>query len=316
MELFQPMEPILTSAIKSEEGWIHQVKWDGIRGISYFDQNSVRIFTKQGRERTGFYPEIRRSAGLLKADHAVLDGEMIVFDEYGRPSFNLALTREKIRTLSRLDYYLRKYPVYYLVFDLLYLNDQDIRHLPYSERSALLRDILRPDERIIATDDYEDGQHLFEIMKERGMEGIVSKRSASIYTGGKKHHDWLKKKINRKMLLVIGGVILKDGYPNSLLLGIYQEGALAYVGRAAVGLTRENVLDLKKHIAKYKSRALQEVSPFENLSHEPGVIWLKPALTCWVQFLEWTASGGLRHPRIIGFSDFGPREALGKEYLV
>jgi bifunctional non-homologous end joining protein LigD len=316
MNLLQPMEPIPSSMVTTEKGWIHQVKWDGIRGISYIEKNSLRVFTKKGRERTDFYPEVKQCLRLLKVKQAILDGELVVLGDSGVPSFNRVLTRERIRTLTKLAYYSRNYPVNYIIFDLLYLNNQDLRGLPLSERSSILRDILKPDEHIFLTDDYLDGQKLYEMMKERSMEGIVSKRLSSLYQGGKKHNDWLKIKINRKMLTVIGGIILKNNYPNSLLLGIYNDENLVYVGRASLGLSQANILDLYNHITKYKTNTTQEKSPFIDATNESKTVWLRPALTCWVQFLEWTEGGVLRHPKIIGFSEQNPKEAVGKEYII
>lgn len=316
MELLQPMEPILESTIPTEKGWIHQVKWDGIRGMSYIDNNNLRVFTKRGRERTEFYPEVQQCLKLTKAKQAVLDGEIVALDDNARPSFNRVLTREKLNKPVKLEYYIRSYPVCYMIFDLLYLNGQDLRILPFSQRNALLRDNFNSNERILLTDSMEDGNGLFSVMKAHGMEGIVSKKLSSLYLGGKKHHEWLKIKINKKILAVVGGIILKENFPNSLLLGIYNDKDLICIGKAAIGLTQQNIYDLKKYITEHKTSAIQEKSPFVNISLSPGTVWLKPILTCWVQFLEWTDSGTLRQPKILGFGEQRPEEAIGKEYLV
>lgn len=315
MDFIQPMEPVLQTKIPEGSKWVHQVKWDGIRGMCYVE-NGVRVFTKKGRERTEFYPEVQNCLKLTKAKQAVLDGELIVLDESGRPSFERALTREKVHTPAKLAHYMRLYPVYYMVFDLLYLNGQDLRQYPLYERRSILQDNFKTNERIFLTDDFGDGQSLFEIMKEKGMEGIVSKKQESIYQVGKKHHDWVKIKLNKKLLAVIGGIIFKENFPNSLLLGIFKGQNLVFIGKAAVGLTRKNIFDLKNFLTEYKSSIIQEHSPFANITSSPETVWLKPALTCWVHFLDWTESGTLRHPKILGFSDQVPQEAVGKEYLV
>lgn len=316
MDLLPPMEPILTAKIKSGEGWIHQVKWDGIRGMCYINRKKLQVFTKHGQDRTDFYPEIQACSDLIKGSQAVLDGEIIVLDDNGRPSFQRILARSRLRTLPKLDYYMRRHPVNYIIFDLLQLDDRDLRPLPLSQRSTILRENFEPNDRIRITDDYEDGDQLFRLMKDYNMEGIVSKRPSSQYYPGKNHQDWFKIKITRKLLVVIGGIILKNNLPHSLLMGLYREGSLFYIGKAAVGLSQDNIRDLKNYTTQYKGLVLQEKSPFNNLAHEPGAVWLKPLLTCWVQFLEWTETGSLRHPLIIGFSAEEPREAVGKEYLV
>lgn len=309
------MEPILESRIPTEKGWIHQVKWDGIRGLSYIANNDLRIFTKRGRERTEFYPEVQQCLKLTKAKQAVFDGEIVVLDDNARPSFNRVLTREKLNKTAKLEYYMRSHPVCYMIFDLLYLNDQDLRMLPFSQRNDLLRANFKSDERILLTDSMDDGNGLFSVMKAHRMEGIVSKKLSSPYLAGKKHHEWLKIKIYKKILAVVGGIILKENFPNSLLLGIYNDTGLFCIGKAAVGLTQQNIYDLKKYITEYKTNVIQEKSPFVNISLSPEIVWLKPFLTCWVHFLEWTESRTLRHPKILGFSEQRPEEATGKEYL-
>lgn len=310
------MEPVLETRIPEGKGWVHQVKWDGIRGMCYVGNERVRVFTKKGRERTEFYPEVQHCLRLTNAKQAVLDGEIIVLDESGRPSFERVMTREKLHTPSKLTIYMRRYPICYMIFDLLYLNGEDLRRFPLSERSSILRDNFKSNDRIWLTDDFTDGQGLLKIMKEKGMEGIVSKKQASIYQAGKKHHEWLKIKINKKILTVVGGIIFKDNFPNSLLLGIFKSGNLIYIGKAAVGLTQKNMLDLKNSLTEYKTSIVQDNSPFANISSNPETVWLKPGLTCWVQFLDWTDNKTLRHPKILGFSEQAAHEAVGKEYLV
>ena len=111
MELIQVMEPVLAKEIHTRKDWVHQVKWDGIRGITYIDHNNFSIFTKKGRERTDFYPELKDTVKLLNGNQAILDGEIVVFDLENRPSFQKVLTRERIRVKENLPRYLQNYPV-------------------------------------------------------------------------------------------------------------------------------------------------------------------------------------------------------------
>lgn len=312
MKLLEVMDPVLSSEIRAGNEWIHQIKWDGIRGISYIEDGRVRIYTKSGRERTSFYPEIQIAPKLLNGHQAVLDGELVVFNTENRPSFHLIMNRERLRNSSNLPVYQQKYPVCYILFDLLFLNGTDLRSRPLEERQDLLRAKVSSSSDITVTDDFTDGSALFKLMKERNYEGIVSKRKNSRYQAGKKHNDWFKTKISKKILAIVGGLSWKEQFPNSLLLGIFQGGQYLYIGNASLGLSQKDFQLLKAYASDYT----QESSPFDNLKKMKDTTWLKPVLTCWVSFLEWTDSRSLRHPKILGFSKDPASEAQGKETIM
>lgn len=324
MNWIEPMEPILTSEIPDGSNFVHQVKWDGIRGLCYVKDGEVRIFTKKGRERTRFYPELLEIPELLKCREAVLDGEIMVLNDEMRPSFHLSLIRERVSNLNNIDYYARKYPVQYIVFDLLSIDDNIITHKPLGERSLLLKENLNISTAVTITDDFTDGNMLFSLMKEKGWEGIVSKDITSPYLPGKNHQHWYKRKLSRRILAIIAGLTLKEGRPNSLVLSIQRKDAsqkegLIYIGKAAAGLNQENLNLLEKYIPELKTNA----NPF-NFSKEQeskilkelkDVVWLYPVLTVWVNFLEWTDDGSLRNPKIAGFTSLSPDKADGKEFI-
>lgn len=311
MELIEVMEPVPSQQIVSEKGWLHQIKWDGIRGISYIENAKLRVFTKNGNERTDFYPELMETLTLLKVKQAVLDGEIVVFDG-DKPSFSHILVRERVRSKANLNYYLKKYPAKYIVFDILFCNGKDLRKTALNERKAILLDNLKQSSIIAITDDFVDGNALFALMKKKNYEGIVSKKENSLYLAGKKHNLWFKTKVTKKILAVIGGLTWKNNYPNSLMLGIYHEDKLYYIGKASSGLKQSDFRLLKEYGESFKL----DKSPFINLGTGKNTSWLKPVLTCWVSFLEWTSNGSLRHPKILGFSSQDPQEADGKEYVL
>ncbi len=312
MKWIQPMEPILKQQLTVGKDWIHQIKWDGIRGISYVEQGKLRLFTKKGNERSSFYPEMKNILQLLDKEQAVLDGELIVLDDGGKPTFERILARERVRSLEKLDYHQRRNPVKYIVFDLLSLNGKDLTKEPLMSRMELLQAHLKQNQSIAITDDFQNGEILFSLMKQKGWEGIVSKKIDSYYFPGKHHQEWYKKKIRRKILTVISGVHWKNNLPNSLLLSVYKQGKYYYIGKAAVGLKQSDFQLLKSYIGDLE----QEYSPFNNEIKIKEVTWLIPMLTCWVEFLEWTSDKLLRHPKIIGFSSLPVEEANGKEVIV
>jgi len=310
MKLIKPMEPVLSSKIIEGDDWIHQIKWDGIRGLIYIYNGGLRIFTKRGKERTGYYPELNELLKLFKGNSCILDGEMVALNDEGKPSFERSLTRETVKSLNKVEYYKKKYPVNYIIFDLLNLNDKDLRKEPLRVRRELLVSNLDRNSNITITDDFQSGKELFDLMVKKGWEGIVSKNINSQYLGGKNHRDWYKTKIIKRMLTVIGGIQWKRDVPKSLLLGIYREGKLYYVGHASGGLKQRDFRILKDNI-----HTLQQIkNPFINLKNDETITWVKPLLTCWVTFFEWTSSGHLRHPQIVGFSNKAPEEADGREF--
>ena len=310
MDLLQCMEPILKEEIKEGSNWIHQIKWDGIRGISYIEDKKLRLFTKRGKERTSFYPEVQNVIELFDGNQGVLDGELVVFNQ-DQPNFSDVLVRERVRSLSSIPKYIKAYPVHYIVFDLLYYNGKDLRNIPLVERLELLKNHVLKSQKITITDSFEDGKALLNLMKEKDFEGVVSKKLDSHYIAGKKHSDWYKVKIMKKMLVVIGGIQMKNNYPTSLLIGIYKNKKLYYVGKVSSGLTAKDLQLLKQNIHHLETKQ----SPFQQQMKTSNILWLEPILTCWVQFLEWTNDGSLRHPTLIGFSNYGPSDANGEEIV-
>lgn len=314
MEWIQPMEPISVPNVVTGPEWLHEIKWDGIRGLSYIENGHFRIFTKRGNERTGFYPELSNINGLLDARNAILDGEIIIFDNEGKPSFYSSLVRERVRDIKKVRHYSQTYPAHYILFDILYLNGRSLTQLPLMERKKLLENTVTKSDTITLTDSFDKGQNLYSLMKSKNWEGIVSKQRDSLYLPGKAHKSWLKTKLSRKMLTVVGGIQWKDNMPNSLLLGIYKDAVLIFVGKASLGLNQEQLYILREQAPSLS----QATIPFtgESLAGIKGnFTWFTPLLTCWTHFMEYTNDGHLRHPKILGFSTSKPNEANGKEYV-
>lgn len=314
MEWIQPMEPVLRTDIIKGTEWIHEIKWDGIRGMTYVGDSSLRIFTKRGNERTQFYPELHEILELTSSRKVILDGEIVTFDEDANPYFYSSLVRERVRDIKKIKYYKEKYPARYILFDILQIDGRDLTGTPLYERKDILKGTVSKSGTITLTDSFTDGEGLYGLMKSKSWEGIVSKKLDSRYLPGKAHNDWFKTKLSRKMLSVIGGVQWKAGMPNSLLLGIFRNTSLVFVGKASIGLNQEQIHILKE----YAQRLEQKDPPFkrESLAGISGdFTWFTPALVCWVHFMEYTNDGHLRHPKILGFTSARPDEANGKEYV-
>ena len=297
------MEPVSLPEVVKKAGFIHQVKWDGIRGVSVIENGDITLFTKKGGVCTAAYPEIRELPGQIAAKRAVLDGELVVFLE-GRPSFYNVLRRGFTRNEAGVKRLASQLPVKYIVFDILFLEGEDLRGRPLAERQRILSEHFTNSPAAALTDSFEDGEALFALMKQKNMEGIVSKRLESRYVPGKRHSDWFKTKISKKLLCVVTGVQLKNSLPASLALGVYREGELTTVGAVSTGLKQSDWTLIRDFMQKEKT------------GEEKDVVWIRPSLTCWVRFAEWTDHMTLRHPVLLGFCDSDASEATGEEVML
>lgn len=182
----------------------------------------------------------------------------------------------------------------YIAFDLLYENGQDIRRLPFKERHRRLISLIsNKHPRLIATELFSDGKSLWEWVNQNGWEGIVSKRLSSPYTEGKKHRDWLKKRVEVRIVAEVVGVQLKNGWVASLILR-YEE---RYVGHVS-GLDDASKRVLQQFILQHSG-----TSPFKLRKDWDDVVWLLAPIPCRVSALEFTDSGKLRQPKLIGFGN-------------
>lgn len=311
-QFYKPMSPILSNSIPQGSNFIYQIKWDGIRGIIYIHPCKFKIYTKNGTDVTEKYPELHGLKKYFKGETAILDGELVVFDDNNKPSFEKILSRQMVKSKIKIDYYAGNLPINYLVFDILYFNGQDLRRFDYVDRKEVLEKNFINHNRSAVVEDFFDGPSLFKLMQEKEMEGIVAKKLDSPYTSGKQHKDWYKIKIKRKMLVVVGGIKLKNKMPVSLAIGIYQNNELYYVGHVSSGLKHKDLELLHQHLNIMKSTS----SPFINYTHDSNTEWVKPLLTCYVSYLEKGTHHHLRHPQIIGFSNEPPLKADGKEFII
>ena len=320
MKWINPMEPVSLNRVKNDSDFIHEIKWDGIRGLIYLQDGEMRLFTKKGNERTGFYPELDVINKVLKDRNVVLDGEIVVLDHSGQPSFHNVLIRETVKNKRNLEFYLKNYPVKYMVFDILMDKDKLLTKIPLFERKEILEKVISSItnncDTVFLSQVFKDGRELYETMKEKNMEGIVSKKLNSFYLPGKKHEEWFKTKFTKRMLCIVGGIQWKDKRPNSLLMGITTEESakLIYMGRASLGLKGSDL----QLLMQYKDDLIMGECPFDQTGsaafEKSGteLTWTVPTLTCWISFLELSNDGHFRHPKILGFTNLPAKEANGK----
>lgn len=293
-----PMEPRSCSELPSGKDYLYQVKWDGIRMIAFLDQGKVRLFNKHLRERTSQYPELHDLPQRIDAESAVLDGEIVVLRD-GKPNFPDVMRRANCIINEQIGQMQISYPIEYILFDLLYLNGQNLMNLPLSERQIHLPNIAIEKDYLHLVENFPDGQALFKAVQSMDMEGVVAKKYSSPYIQGKKHRFWLKVKCLRRQNCLLGGYTLRGKLVNSLLLGAYRDGSLFYIGKAANGLDADS-----QEVLSQQLPALEIIdSPFVNISRKPPEMhFIKPELGLLVEFLEWTDDLKLRSPVIKNFA--------------
>jgi bifunctional non-homologous end joining protein LigD len=297
--------------------FIYEPKWDGVRTIAFVDGGEVRLQTRNLLDCTKQYPEATQAAeALTGAYHAILDGEIVAFDEKGVPRFQRLQPRMHVTDEGTVRKLRRSTPVIYQVFDILYADGEDLTRKPLRERMRRLDEALTPMGSIRRSEGFAGtGVALFEAAREQGLEGIVAKRLDSIYHPGARSPAWVKIKAFRTMECVIGGWTAGQGGRTktlgALLLGVYRDGKLQPVGHVGTGFDERTLRDLLKILEEHES----PTSPFatQPRTNQPAR-WCLPELVCEVEYAEITRDGTLRHPTYRGLrSDVDPREVTGEE---
>jgi bifunctional non-homologous end joining protein LigD len=318
------VEPMLavTGALPGAAGgtddaarWGLEIKWDGVRVISYISQDGVRATGRRGSEMADRYPELSGLADLLPEQQAILDGEVVAFDRTGRPSFERLQRRMHVAFPDpRL---IREVPVRYVVFDLLYLDGHPLYDLPYTARRELLQGLELTAGPIEAPSylhaaDAEQVAELLEFTREQELEGLVAKRLDSPYRPGRRVDYWRKVKNFGTQDVVIGGWKpgkgRRTGGVGSLLVGVYDAGRLCFVGHVGTGFT-DRMLDDMAAALKPLERA---TSPYDDevpRDFARAAHWVEPRLVGEVAYSGWTREGRLRTPSWRGLrADMNPKE--------
>jgi bifunctional non-homologous end joining protein LigD len=303
-----PFEPISAEKIPAGERWIAQVKWDGVRVLTYYDGNEVRLFNRRRNERTVQYPEFLDIARYCSASSVILDGEIIALSG-GKPSFHEVMRRDGIRKPENVERARRSIPVSYMIFDILYYNGKWITGLPLHQRQQILAETVTPQEDLQLVENFTNAEGLFNVIKAEDMEGIVCKDIDSRYIVGGKNDRWQKIKNYRDLTAVIGGATFRGNVVNAVLLGLYDEtGRLWYVGHAGTGkLTANEWKDLTQRLKPLAALERPFVNKPERLK---GILWVKPRITVKIKFIEWTERGTIRQPSIQAIVDEPPDRCL------
>jgi bifunctional non-homologous end joining protein LigD len=294
----------------SDKGWLFEIKFDGVRVLAARRGEQVELYGRSGQLITGRYPDLVRALLALPVEHFVIDGEIVALDEGGRPSFQRLQPRMALTDPREIEAAAARVPVEGVFFDCLGLDGRDLRRLPLTRRKDCLRLLVPPLGPVHYVDHVlEHGTVFLEAANEQRLEGIVAKKAASLYAGGRSR-DWIKVKCQRRQEFVIGGYTDPQGsrgHFGALHIGVYDGARLVYVSKVGTGFDQAGLKSLWDKLQPL-ARA---TPPFDTGAIPKGRShhWVEPRLVCEVRFSDWTNDGGIRHPTFIGLrSDKRPEE--------
>ncbi len=285
--------PMLATAGEAFDraGWVFELKYDGYRLRAARDGDEVELRSRNDQLLNAAFPDIVRAVASLPYPQLVLDGELVVNDAGGRPSFGLLQQRAGLSGAHEVARAARHLPATVYAFDLLAVAGHDLRALPLTRRKALLKELL-PSAGSLRYSEHvaREGRAVFESARQLGLEGMVAKRADAPYRAGRSS-DWIKVRARRTDDFVIVGWSPARGNPNdlgALALGEYRNGRLTYVGKVGSGLKATERRELQQQLAE-----LPSAPP---LTDAADVRWVGPRLVCEVAFREYTTQGHLRQP--------------------
>jgi len=285
----------------SGPGWAFEFKWDGVRAIAAVAGDQLRLYSRNGNDITGGYPELAALSGLIEARRVLLDGEIVTLGAAGRPDFGLLQQRMHVRAPN--PELVARVPVSYYLFDLLDLDGHTLLPQSYQQRRELLAglDLGSGSPLIRVPPNYTDvsGGQLLEVARQHGLEGVVGKRLRSRYEPGRRSPAWIKTALFHTQEVVVGGWTAGQGHRagtlGALLLGAHDaQGRLRYLGDVGTGFTERMLDDLMARLTALE----QPGSPFDEpvpRDHARRARWVRPELVGEVEYRAVTLDRRLRH---------------------
>jgi bifunctional non-homologous end joining protein LigD len=297
------MRPMLASrgtSVPTGPGWIHEVKWDGMRVLAEVRDGSLTLWSRNENDVTVSFPELQ-DVGVLAAHDVLLDGEVVAMAG-GIPQFAALADRMHVSSAGRARILARSNPVTLIVFDLLRLDDRDLTREPWSVRRSELESLGIGSAHWQVPPAYDDGAMLLEATRQQGLEGILSKRRSSTYHFGRRTKDWLKFPHRPTLSYVVGGWRHETGSESrlgALLLGSPGPNGLSYRGRVGSGIagkTADQLLELLEPLGSDTSPFCDDVPRVD----AAGTVWVRPEVVVEVAALGVTEAGRLRQPSYQG----------------
>jgi DNA ligase D-like protein (predicted ligase) len=315
LDFIEPMLARLVTELPSGANWLYEMKLDGYRALVLKKRDHTTLFSRRGNVMNGPFPRIASAFSFLPND-TIMDGELVVLDDEGKPSFS-ALQHSRFTQNA----------LYFYAFDLLAYQGRDLRKLPLAERRTLLEDSALKDRRDpvrLSVVFNASPKQLIAAAREAGLEGVVAKRADSRYESGERSGAWVKFKTNKGQELVIGGYKPAPNGFDYLLVGYYEGKDLIFIAKIRNGFTPA----LRREVARKFPPLRTSQCPFANLPEPAGarrgeaittdvmpkIQWLRPKLVAQIEFTEWTKGNHLRHSRFIALRDDKDARAVSKEY--
>ena len=303
---YAPMLATLATELPTGPGWLFEVKWDGYRAITSIRGGEATLTSRRGNDLTERFSSVAKEVvKATRTPHCVLDGEVCALDESGRTSFS-AMQQGNA-------------PLVYYVFDVLEIDGEPVLDVPFATRRKRLVELLdRRNAVVHLSEAFDDGEALYEAAKERGLEGVVAKRSDSRYLPGRRTRDWLKVKTRERQEFIVAGYTKGKGRRErafgSLVLAVRRGEDLVWVGNCGTGFDEKEIDRLLR-----KMRPLERAtSPFAVPPRMPrvrrgDVAWLTPKLVAEVEFAEWTHDDHVRAPVYVALREDKPAEEVRRE---
>jgi bifunctional non-homologous end joining protein LigD len=317
VQLAEPLKGAFT-----RDGWIFELKLDGYRILASKVDGDALLLTRNGNDYTEVFPDVARAVRALPVDNCVIDGEVVVLDAEGKPSFSLLQRRGRLNSPGEVGKVAPTLPATFFAFDLLGFEDVDLRELRLIERKQLLRVALPSCGPIRVVDHIErEGVAYLDAVQRMNMEGIVAKKADAPYRGGRSK-AWCKIKAERTADLVIVGYTApknKGGYFGALQLADYVSGDLVYAGRVGTGFSEAFLKETSAKLKRIERHTPPCLGPITEDSEFPSAVipetktttWVEPLLVCEVRYREWTPDGLLRHAAFLRMrEDKSPAECV------
>lgn len=293
-----PMFARLIDKPFTDSSWIFELKLDGYRVVSAKNKDNITLYSRRGNKYNEKYPHITEKLSQLNADF-VVDGEVCYIDDEGNADFQKLQSNENAQ--KRIHYY---------IFDVLWLNGYDLTKIPLAERKKVLGKLLQHSPEHLHNVQYsrETGEKMYEQVNEKGLEGVMAKRTDSYYHPSERSREWLKIKTLRRQEMIVCGYTVSDKsrrYFSSLLCGVYKNNELVFTGKVGTGfdeIEQKNIHDQLNGIERKKP-------PVVNPPDDKNIRWTKPEMIIEVKFAGWTNENIMRQPRFIGVrTDKAPKE--------
>ncbi|MDP9226331.1 MAG: non-homologous end-joining DNA ligase [Actinomycetota bacterium] len=314
-----PMLATLVQEAFDDDGWLFELKWDGIRAFAVCSDETT-LFSRTARDITPTYPELGKLHERTVAIDAVLDGEIVAMSG-GRPSFELLQSRMNLQDKIAIAKVVKQIPVAYMAFDLLYLDGRSLLSTPIEQRKALLEEVVVLSDRVQVSPTVEaEGTAVFQAARAQNLEGVVAKKLGSPYRPGKRSKEWLKIKTILDADVVIGGWTKGEGARSNtigaLLVGAYEGPKLRYAGSVGTGFSDRSLDELLTSLREVQAAECPFADDPSGSRNRLGKVvknptWTTPVLVARVEFRELTSAGRLRAPSFKGLrQDKRPEDCL------